>query len=94
MHKDTTYTNNEQVNCFIWLYMTGNNNGCEDDIQKQTPTATARHQMPAPPPLQGQGDVRARIFKLLRGPGIDSKDSIPPAYAVYSQGGLVRQPYF
>jgi hypothetical protein len=24
--------------------------------------------------------LRARIFKLLRSPGIDSKESIPPAY--------------
>jgi hypothetical protein len=41
---------------------------------------------------RGDGDVRrcsvetaearARIFKLLRSPGIDSKESIPPSYVV------------
>ena len=31
-HKDTTYTKNEQVNCFTCLYTTGNINGCEDDF--------------------------------------------------------------
>jgi hypothetical protein len=28
----------------------------------------------------------ARIFKLLRSPGIDSKESIPPAYVVWRAG--------
>ncbi len=30
--------------------------------------------------------ARARIFKLLRGPGIDSKESIPPAYIAWRAG--------
>jgi hypothetical protein len=43
--------------------------------------------MPSPPPpLQGQGDVRNRIFKLFRGPGIESKESVPPAYAAGRAG--------
>ncbi len=46
----------------------------ETGANSQTPHAS-------PPPFQGQGDVRARIFKFLRGPGIDSKESILPAYA-------------
>ncbi len=40
----------------------------------------------SPPPPHGQSDARARIFKLLRGPGIDSKESIPPAYAARQAG--------
>ncbi len=38
--------------------------------------------MPPPPPspYKEQGDVRAWIVKLLRGPGIEFKESIPPAY--------------
>jgi hypothetical protein len=31
-------------------------------------------------------DTRARILKLLRSPGIDSKKSIPPAYAAFLAG--------
>jgi hypothetical protein len=30
--------------------------------------------------------IRARIFKLLRGPGIDSKESILPAYVAWRAG--------
>jgi hypothetical protein len=59
-------------------------------IQKQKQVPTARHQMQAPSqppnPPQWQGDVRARIFKLLRHPDIDSKESIPPAYAARRAG--------
>jgi hypothetical protein len=29
-----------------------------------------------------------RIFKLLRGPGIDSKESIPPAYVAWRAGTI------
>jgi hypothetical protein len=30
--------------------------------------------------------IRARIFNLLRSPGIDSKDSIPPTYVAWRAG--------
>jgi hypothetical protein len=30
----------------------------------------------------------ARIFKLLRSPGIDSKESIPPAYIAWRAGAI------
>jgi hypothetical protein len=33
---------------------------------------------------------RARIFKRLRGPGIDSKESITPAYVPWRAGLYVR----
>jgi hypothetical protein len=36
---------------------------------------------PPPPPYKDRGNVKARIFKLLRGHGIDSKELIPPDYA-------------
>jgi len=44
--------------------------------------------MPAPPPcpLQGQGDARAPIFNVFRGPGIESREAIPPAYAARRAG--------
>jgi hypothetical protein len=32
--------------------------------------------------------IRARIFKCLWGPGIDSKDSIPPAYVAWRAGTI------
>jgi hypothetical protein len=32
---------------------------------------------------------RARIFKLLRGPGFDSKESIPPSYDVALRAGTI-----
>jgi hypothetical protein len=32
------------------------------------------------------GNSRVRIFKLLRSPGIDSKESIPPAYVAWRAG--------
>jgi hypothetical protein len=35
--------------------------------------------------------IRARTFKCLWGPGIDSKEWIPPAYV--ASGGTVRKPY-
>jgi hypothetical protein len=38
----------------------------------------------------GKNQPRARILTLLRCPGIDSKESIPPAYVA---GGPVRKPY-
>jgi hypothetical protein len=31
---------------------------------------------------------RARIFKLLRAPGIDSKESIPPIYVAWRAGTI------
>jgi hypothetical protein len=37
--------------------------------------------------------ARARIFKHLRSPRINSKESIPPAYAALKPGGPVRQSY-
>jgi hypothetical protein len=36
----------------------------------------------------GDGDIRVRIFKLLRTPGIDSKESIPPAYVAWRAGTI------
>ncbi len=39
-----------------------------------------------------KAQLRARICKRLRSPGIDSKEMIPPAYRMLP-GGLVRQPY-
>ncbi len=32
--------------------------------------------------------ARARSFKILRGPGIDSKESIPPAYVAWRAGTI------
>jgi hypothetical protein len=34
------------------------------------------------------GRVQGRIFKLLRSPGIDSKEAISPAYAAWRAGTL------
>jgi hypothetical protein len=31
-------------------------------------------------------EPRARIYKRLRSPGIDSKESVPPAYAAWRTG--------
>jgi hypothetical protein len=36
--------------------------------------------------------ARARIFKLSRSPGIDSKESIPPAYAAWLSGTTTLYP--
>jgi hypothetical protein len=33
-------------------------------------------------------NTRARIFKRLRSPGIDSKESIPPAYEAWRAGTI------
>ncbi len=41
-----------------------------------------------PPPLPRQirrKKIRARIFKLFRSPGIDSKESIPPTYEAWAE---------
>jgi hypothetical protein len=45
-----------------------------------------RYSPPPPPSLQ----FRARIFKLWRNPGIDSKESIPPAYVARRAGTITR----
>jgi hypothetical protein len=34
-------------------------------------------------------EPRARIYKRLRSPGIDSKESIPPAYAAWRTGATI-----
>ncbi len=36
--------------------------------------------------------ARARIFKRLRSPGIDSKERIPPAYAARRAGTITLYP--
>jgi hypothetical protein len=54
----------------------------ETGANSQTPDASH----PPPPPPQGKGDVRAQIFKLLRGPGINSKELITPAYEARRAG--------
>ncbi len=48
---------------------------------------------PPPPPITYMAAQRepvavARIFKLLRSPGIDSKESIPPAYVAWWSGTI------
>ncbi len=35
---------------------------------------------------------RARIFKLLKSPGIDSEESIPPAYVALQRNSLPKSP--
>jgi hypothetical protein len=40
--------------------------------------------------FQGMNSARARICKRLRRPGIDSEDSIPPAYIAGRAGTTIR----
>jgi hypothetical protein len=38
--------------------------------------------------LNASLESRARIFKLARSPGIDSKETIPPAYVAWRVGAI------
>jgi hypothetical protein len=61
--------------CILYVFLTAGNRqlACRNDLKEETTR---------------QAEFRARILKLLRITGIDSKESIPPAYV--ESGGPVQ----